>query len=86
MKHADFIKILNGSKRWKVNSYGHYHLKVNESEYRMKIQDNSVRFEKKVLIVDKNEWRKIASDYYKNITVDLENKTITMGGKTLKVL
>lgn len=49
---------------------------IKDSEYRLKIQTTSVRFEKKILVCNKNEWLNIISDYIKNIDV------VNFGDKT----
>ena len=42
---------------------------TDDSLYRLKIQANSVRFEKKVSICGKNEWMKITSGYIKDLEI-----------------
>jgi hypothetical protein len=69
VKKDEFTKIMSGSKKWKMDRFGHY---IAESSYgglfRLKVQTTSVRLEERVSIVGKNEWRKIMSTYFKHIS------------------
>ena len=51
------------------NQFGHYHKTLNGKEYRFKMQDNSTRYERQARIVDHNEWLRIKSGYYKNLSI-----------------
>lgn len=70
---------------WKEDRYGHFVVTHNDKKYRLKIQAMSVRFEKQALIAGKNEWLRVISDYYKNITVgEREGKrVIRIGNRAL---
>lgn len=69
------------SRGYKKDSYGHYQ-KANEKGtiHRFKMQAHSVRYEKKVKIVDHNEWIRIASGYYKNLRLTIEDRLSGMIG------
>ncbi len=64
------------SKGFKQDSYGHYQ-KTDPSGkvYRFKIQDTSVRYEAQIRLdgtqysKPKNEWLRIRSNYYKNLSL-----------------
>ena len=60
---------LEKSDVWKRDRYGHFQTVHNGQSYRLKVQELSIRFERKVLVAGKAEWMNIASDYYKNVTV-----------------
>ncbi len=57
------------SRVWKRDRYGHFQTTNNDQVYRLKIQELSIRFEKKVLVGGKAEWLNVISDYYKNAVV-----------------
>ena len=58
---------LEKSDVWKRDRYGHFQTVHNGQTYRLKIQDLSIRFEKKVLVTGKAEWINVISDYYRNV-------------------
>ena len=58
---------LEKSDVWKRDRYGHFQAVNNGQTYRLKIQDLSIRFEKKVLVTGKAEWVNMISDYYRNV-------------------
>ncbi len=60
---------LEKSSVWKRDRYGHFQTTNNDRVYRLKIQELSIRFEKKVLVWGKAEWMNVISDYYKNAVV-----------------
>ena len=67
------------------DKFGHYirtsvdvHLEGGSITTRFKMQANSVRYEKQVKIVDHNEWMKLASGYYKNLSITPEGKLAGM--------
>ena len=73
------------SKGYKRDKFGHYHKTVTNVHVRgdsvttrFKMQANSVRYEKQVMIVDHNEWMKLASGYYKNLSITPEGKLAGM--------
>jgi hypothetical protein len=63
------------SKGWVKDSYGNYQKKIGDKEFRMKFNDTSVRYELKLKFEDmdysgpSSEWRRIKSDYYKDLSV-----------------
>ena len=66
-------------KGYKRDKFGHYtrtvvhhHLEGGSITTRFKMQPNSVRYEKQAMIVDHNEWIRLASGYYKNISITSE--------------
>lgn len=65
----EVIFALRMSNVWKKDRYGHFQTTKNDQTYRLKIQDISVRFEKKTLITGNTEWLNLTSDYYKNVRV-----------------
>lgn len=58
---------LEKSDVWKRDRYGHFQTVHNGQTYRLKMQDLSIRFEKKVLVTGKAEWINVISDYYRNV-------------------
>ncbi len=58
---------LEMSDVWKLDRYGHFQTVHNGQTYRLKMQDLSIRFEKKVLVTGKAEWVNMVSDYYRNV-------------------
>lgn len=58
---------LEKSDVWKRDRYGHFQTVHNGQTYRLKMQDLSIRFEKKVLVTGKAEWVNMVSDYYRNV-------------------
>jgi hypothetical protein len=60
------------SKGYHVDKFGHYQ-KVSEQtgkNYRYKIQDISVRYEVQSKICGKNEWCRIMSGYFKDLSIN----------------
>ena len=66
-------------KGYKRDTFGHYQ-KISDkgTVTRFKMQPNSVRYEKRVMIVDHNEWMKLASGYYKSLSITPEDKLAGM--------
>lgn len=65
------------SNVWKRDRYGHFQTVHNGQTYRLKMQDLSIRFEKKVLVTGKAEWVNMISDYYRNVRLgEREGKPI----------
>jgi len=63
--HHHFIK----------DKFGHYQKTLsNGTVIRFKMQSNSVRYEEQVKIVDHNEWLKVKSGYYKNLSFTADDK------------
>jgi hypothetical protein len=58
------------SKGFTPDKYGHYQKENLLAVYRFKIQDISVRYEKRIEVCGKNEWIKISSGYLKNLTIN----------------
>ena len=68
---------LEKSDVWKRDRYGHFQTVHDGQSYRLKMQDLSIRFEKKVLIGERAEWLNLASDYYRNVRLgEREGKPI----------
>ena len=73
-------------KGYTKDEFGHYtrttvnetHLEGDSVTTRFKLQSNSVRYEKQVKIVDHNEWVRLASGYYKNLSITPEGKLAGM--------
>ena len=57
------------SNVWKKDRYGHFQTTKDEQAYRLKMQELSVRFEKRMSIAGKAEWVNVVSDYYWNIRI-----------------
>ncbi len=76
---------LEMSDVWKRDRYGHFQAKSGDQSYRLKMQDISIRFEKKVIIVGKSEWLNVVSDYYRNVRLgECEGKpSMRIGNRAL---
>ena len=76
---------LEMSDVWKLDRYGHFQTVHNGQTYRLKIQDLSIRFEKKMLVTGKAEWVNMISDYYRNVRLgEREGKPVMrIGNKAL---
>ena len=76
---------LEKSDVWKRDRWGHFQMKDGEQSYRLKIQDLSIRFEKKMLVGGKAEWVNMISDYYRNVRLgEREGKPVMrIGNKAL---
>ena len=66
------------SKGWQFDKYGHLQ-RQHESRgvmetYRYKLNAYSVRREVKSVIGDRNEWIRLKSAYYKNLSITPEGK------------
>ena len=67
------------SKGYKKDKFGNYQKTSDKGTVtRFKMQANSVRYEKQVMIVDHNEWMRLASGYYKNLSLTPEGKLAGM--------
>ena len=73
------------SKGYSKDKFGHYqktvidtHLENGSVTTRFKMQSNSARYEKKAEIVDHNEWLRLASGYYKSLSITPEGKLAGM--------
>ncbi len=65
------------SSVWKQDRYGHFQTTKGEQAYRLKMQDLSIRFEKKTLVGGRAEWVNLISDYYRNVRLgEREGKPI----------
>lgn len=58
---------LEMSDVWKLDRYGHFQTVHNGQTYRLKMQELSIRFERKMLVTGKAEWVNVISDYYRNV-------------------
>ena len=58
---------LEMSDVWKLDRYGHFQTVHNGQTYRLKMQDLSIRFERKMIVTGKAEWVNMISDYYRNV-------------------
>ena len=58
---------LEKSDVWKLDRYGHFQTVHNGQTYRLKMQDLSIRFERKMIVTGKAEWVNMISDYYRNV-------------------
>jgi hypothetical protein len=68
MNKEDFTATLRRSPLWNEDRYGNF--KTESGKTRAKIQQTSVRFERKL---SNGIWFNSASDYYKNITMEHDN-------------
>lgn len=66
---------------WELDSFGHFKKKLTRKRtgtlelYRYKIGKYSVRYETQVVYEDgKKSWVRIASGYYKNLTINAEGR------------
>ena len=66
------------SKGYSKDKFGHYQKTIKGTVTRFKMQSNSARYEKKAEIVDHNEWMKLASGYYKSLSITPEGKLAGM--------
>ena len=80
MKRQDLETWLVG-KGYLKDIYGHYQRTIGENAIRYKLQASSVRYEKKAHIVDHNEWIRLASGYYKDLSITDEDKLRGMKGR-----
>lgn len=78
MDRKTFILGMTNSD-WTQDAYGHFKIRVDDRQYRLKVQATSVRYEAKQL---DGSWFNKASDYYKN----MEFKTVEATGRTSIVL
>lgn len=68
---------LEKSDVWKRDRYGHFQAKNDGQSYRLKMQELSIRFERKVLVAGRAEWVNMISDYYRNVRLgEREGKPI----------
>lgn len=66
MTRSEFIEALRKSPIWTEDRYGHFKLNWKDIQYRLKIQDLSVRYERKL---PDGTWFNKASDYFRNVNV-----------------
>jgi hypothetical protein len=64
---------------WIADNYGNYRKSENGKVYRMKLQDNSLRYEVQITLTGYNnkpvhEWLRIKSGYYKNLSINADGK------------
>ena len=85
MKNFDeIVNSLSTSNVWVKDRYGNFQTdslslifkkdgkvyKTNrDGTYRLKLQANSIRLEKKIDVGNKNEWLRVKSDYYKDVKI-----------------
>lgn len=61
------------SKGWKEDKFGH--LRTEKGEHRFKLSSIAVRYERQVTFSDgKHEWVRIMSGYYKDLSINSEDK------------
>ena len=66
-------------KGYKRDKFGHYQKTSGAGTVtRFKMQPNSVRYEKQCEIGGHNEWIRLASGYYKNLSITEEGKLAGM--------
>ena len=58
---------------YKEDRYGHLQKEARGQKYRLKLQSNSVRYEKR-LDLKPAEWLRIRSGYYKNLYITADDK------------
>jgi hypothetical protein len=73
MTKLDFV-LWAKDRNWTEDKFGHLQKEHNETTYRFKLSSTAVRYERKAKIVDHNEWIRIASNYYKNLTINSQGK------------
>lgn len=57
------------------DKFGHYQKQfTNGDVIRMKLSNTSVRRERKAKIIDHNEWIRLSSSYYKNLSLTPDDK------------
>jgi len=66
---------------WEQDRWGHFKLNVDGKEFRVKIQDKSLRLERKVAVGDKNEWIRLSSAYFSK--VDVGSDYIKIGNRKI---
>ena len=67
------------SKGYSKDKFGHYQKTSDKGTVtRFKMQRNSARYEKQTEIVGKNEWLRLASGYYKSLSITPEGKLAGM--------
>ena len=67
------------SKGYSKDKFEHYQKTSDKGTVtRFKMQANSVRYEKQVMIVDHNEWMRLSSGYYKSLSITPEGKLAGM--------
>ncbi len=67
-QRTEILTALEQSNVWKQDRWGHFQHNNGTFQYRLKVQDLTMRFEKQITLSDgKREWLNIASDYYRNI-------------------
>ena len=67
------------SKGYSKDKLSHYQKTSDKGTVtRFKMQANSARYERQANIVDHNEWLRLASGYYKNLSITPEGKLAGM--------
>ncbi len=56
------------------DKFGHYQKEINGHIYRYKLSSIAARYEKQAHIVDHNEWLRILSGYYKDLSITADDK------------
>ena len=74
MDRKTFILVMTSSD-WTRDAYGHFKIRANGKQYRLKVQATSVRYEVKR---QDGSWFNKVSDYYKNV----EFGTVEATGRT----
>ena len=65
MTKAELVAALRKSPIWAEDRWGHFQLSWKQIDYRFKVQDLSLRYEKKLGC----GWVRADSDYYKNLEI-----------------
>lgn len=79
MTRSEFIEALRKSPIWTEDRYGHFKLEWKGIQYRLKVQDFSVRYERRSY----GTWFNKDSDYFKNLKV--ENGYIKLKGRRIPI-
>jgi uncharacterized protein (DUF1684 family) len=72
------------SKGYSKDKFGHYQKTIGETDVRYKMQADSVRYEKRITFAatdyspKQNEWLRLASGYYKSLSITPEGKLAGM--------
>ena len=80
MTKQEFIAIMDKSA-WTRDRYGHYKVEWKGLSYRLKVQELSVRYEKRQ---SDGSWFNKASNYYKNL--EFLAGRINIGGRSIPIM
>lgn len=79
MTRSEFIEALRKSPIWTEDRYGHFKLEWKGIQYRLKVQDFSVRYERR----SDGTWFNKDSDYFKNLKI--ENGRLNLKGRRIPI-